>query len=399
MTFTASITNSATLAVALRETEDFIKKYIVLTVDQATVLALWIAHTHAFKAFDTTPYLHLGSATKRAGKTRTLEVCETLVPNPWLTGRTSAAALVRKIDGDKPTLLLDESDAAFKQDREYAESLRSILNSGYKASGRASLCAGKGADLRVRDFETFCPKVIAGIGKLPDTIADRSIPIMLRRKTTAEPVARWRDRDGRAEGHRIRSRFAACATADTVAKLREARPELPDALGDRAQDVWEPLFAIADMAGGDWPTRARRAALTLMGSVEDEDPVVLLLADIAAILNDADSPVIATKSIIERLIAAEERPWASWHRDKPITARGLAGLLGPLGIHPIHLRDVRGYRRDAFDDAFARYLPSQASQRHQPNENGPELRDGSDVGGGRRNPQVSHGFANETGPA
>ena len=92
---------------------------------------------------------------------------ESIVARPWLTARTSAAALVRKVDADRPTLLLDESDAAFGAEKEYAEALRGILNSGYKRSGRASLCVGKGADLSVKDFSTFCPKAIAGIGRLP----------------------------------------------------------------------------------------------------------------------------------------------------------------------------------------------------------------------------------------
>jgi len=50
---------------------------------------------------------------------------------------------------------------------------------------------------------------------------------------------------------------------DNIATLAAARPELPDELGDRAQDVWEPLLAIAELAGGDWPERARTAAVAL----------------------------------------------------------------------------------------------------------------------------------------
>ena len=76
--------------------------------------------------------------------------------------------LTRKVDGETPTLLLDESDVAFKHDTEYSEALRSILNSGYRRSGVSSLCVGQGAGLTYRDFSTFCPKAIAGIGALGD---------------------------------------------------------------------------------------------------------------------------------------------------------------------------------------------------------------------------------------
>lgn len=366
-TFTADVFDRVRLVTTLASVEQFVRRYVVLTVDQAVALALWAAHTHAIEAADTTPYISIGSATKRAGKTRLLEVLEPIVAKPWLTGRTSAAALVRKIDISGPTLLLDESDAAFGGEREYVEALRGILNTGYKRSGKASLCVGKSADLSVRDFSTFSAKAIAGIGQLPDTVADRAIAIILRRKTASELVHRWRDRDGRAEAAPIRDQLVAWSQS-AIDQLRAARPCLPADLSDRAQDVWEPLLAIADLAGGDWPARARRAAVSLMGTNEDTDPVVELLTDIREILAALTDTAIPTKDLLEQLVARDERPWATWRRDKPITARGLARLLGPLGIHPDrHLRTVRGYRVDAFTDAITRYLPSQPSQCHNAN--------------------------------
>jgi hypothetical protein len=369
-----------TLANLLHDVRAYILKYVVLNADQAITMALWTAHTHVIAAADTTPYLHITSATKRAGKTRLLEILEPIVARPWLTGRTSAAALVRKVDVDKPTLLLDESDAAFGGEKEYAEALRGILNSGYKLSGKASLCVGKGADLSVRDFSTFSAKAIAGIGKLPDTVADRAIPIILRRRIATEPVQRWRERDGRAEAQPLHRQFANWS-AKIVDTLQTARPKLPSELSDRAADVWEPLLAIADLAGGDWPVRGRRAAVTLMGTAEDTDPTIELLTDLRDILtNEIHNDMIPTKDILEKLVARDDRPWATWRRDKPITAAGLARLLGPLGIHPDQRRigrDVlRGYRRTAFDDAIARYLPSQALQRDNGNESSPESRHG-----------------------
>lgn len=144
----------------------FLRSYVVLSREQQIVLALWTAHTHAIEAADCTPYLQITSATAEAGKTRLLEVLELLVARPWLTGRTSAAALFRKVDAERPTLLLDESDAAFGGVKEYAEGLRAVLNTGYRASGRASICVGAGPDIDVKEFSTFGAKAIAGIGRL-----------------------------------------------------------------------------------------------------------------------------------------------------------------------------------------------------------------------------------------
>ena len=177
------------------------------------------------------------SAVKQSGKTRLLEVLEPVVPSPWLTGRVSAAVLTRKVDGETPTLLLDESDAAFTHHSAYAEALRSILNSGYRRSGVSSLCVGQGRRMSYRDFSTFCPKALAGIGTLPDTVTDRSIRIALKRRAPDERVDRFRLRDARRVGAPLRARLEAWRGRAAEA-LRDAEPTLPRALGDRSADVW-----------------------------------------------------------------------------------------------------------------------------------------------------------------
>lgn len=210
---------STGLSEILTTTIVFVRKYVVVTNEQAVAIALWAAHTHAIDACDCTPYLQIGSATKRSGKTRLLEVLEPLVAKPWFTGRTSAAALVRKVDAERPTLLLDESDAAFGGEKEYAEALRGQLNTGYRKSGKATVCVGQGAKIEARDFSTFCAKAIAGIGTLPDTVSDRSIPITLRRRLSDEPCERWRERDGHAEAAPLRDLLGAWAAILTFSRF------------------------------------------------------------------------------------------------------------------------------------------------------------------------------------
>lgn len=364
-----------TLGGILQDLRSFIGRYVVLTPDQASTIAVWAAHTHVLGAFECTLYLQVTSATARAGKTRLLEVLERVVARPWLTGRMSAAVLVRKVDAEKPTLLLDESDAAFRGEKEYAEALRGILNTGYRASGKASLCVGQGANISYKNFSTFSAKAIAGIGELPDTIGDRAIRIELRRRMKDEPCARWRERGGTVEAEPIHQALVAwAALAETEQVLAHARPTFPNGLSDRQEDCWEPLFAVADLAGGEWPTAVRGAAIALAGAIEDyQDIAIELLKDIAAILPVSKHHIVPTKDIISQLVEQDDRPWASWKHDKPITARGLARLLGPLGIHPTRLEHVRGYRVDAFTDAIARYLPVEASVRQEPSKNAGEL--------------------------
>jgi hypothetical protein len=309
---------------------------------------------------------------KRSGKTRLLEVLELLVARPWLTGRTSAAALIRKVDAEAPTLLLDESDTAFGGEKEYAETLRGVLNTGFRRSGRATLCVGQGANLTFRDFSTFSPKSIAGIGELPGTVGDRAIPIELKRKHDAEPVDRFRERDARREAQPMAEKLAGWANS-AVPALRLARPALPAALHDRAQDIWEPLLAIADEAGGAWPTKARRAAVKLMGQAAEDDVALDLLTDIRGAFGD-DATFLSSTTLAQKLVALDDRPWATWSKGKPITTHKVARLLKPFGVVPMsNGGTARGYFKDRFGDAWARYLDSKVSKRHNSNKTGPEV--------------------------
>jgi hypothetical protein len=335
----------------------FLRRFVVLSPEQADAIALWVVHTHCFEAADTTPYLYITSAEKRSGKTRLLEVLSLLVSRPWLTGRVTPAVLPRKIEAEVPTLLLDESDAAFRGDREYAESLRGVLNAGFRRGGATSVCLGRGAEMTYRDFSVFSPKAIAGIGKLPDTLADRSIRIELRRRVRQEEVERFRFRLAKVEAEPIHDRLLKIAD-QILPQLSGLRPRLPEDLDDRAQDVWEPLLAIAEVAGEVWVRRAQRAATKLSGwhaRTEGESLGVRLLRDIRMVLGQ--SRRLSTKELLDSLWRLEEAPWAG----RELNAEGLARMLRPYGIRSRQWREheqrQRGYLAADFEDAWMRYLP------------------------------------------
>jgi hypothetical protein len=342
----------------------FIRRFVSLSLSQARVVALWVAHTHVIDAADATPYLAITSAEKQSGKTRLLEVGDLLVANPWLTGKVSAAVLIRKIDSEQPTLLLDESDAAFAGEKEYAEALRGVLNTGHRRGGKASCCVGQGTAITFKDFSTFSPKAIAGIGNLPDTISDRSVPIRLKRAARGEHVERFRRRDVEAEASSLRGRLEAWSLV-TVENLRTARPILPDALTDRQQDGAEPLLAIADLAEGEWPESARRALVELSGEAQSVDGSigVRLLADIRGVFQDRDVDRMPSAELAAALAEIETSPWGEWGKSgKPLSAAKLARLLARFVIVPHSVRvddkTPKGYELDDFRDAFERYLPN-----------------------------------------
>jgi hypothetical protein len=348
------------LARTLDAVEAYVRSYVVMGEAESVALTLHALHTHVFDAADTTPYLSVTSAEMESGKTLLLETLEPIVARAWLTGRVTAAVLARKVDKERPTLLLDESDAAFNGDREYAETLRGILNTGYKRSGKASVCVGQGANIGYADLSTFCPKVIAGIGELPATVASRSISIRLKRRTPDEPVERWRRREVLDIAEPLYQALVSLGE-HYVERLAVARPALPPELPDRAADVWEPLLAIADLAGGEWPERARAAARLLMSrrTTDDEAIGVQLLTDCRPVFDGNDR--LSTKELRELLIADEEKPWATWHHGSPISPRALARMLHRFEIRSrtIRLEDgttPKGYMRESFEDAWKRYV-------------------------------------------
>jgi Protein of unknown function (DUF3631) len=352
---------SADGAAILDKVFGFVRRFVSLSESQGRLAALWILHTHVFLAGDATPYLAITSAEKQSGKTRLLEVLETLVSNPWLTGRVTAAVLIRKIDAERPTLLLDESDAAFGGEKEYAETLRGVLNTGHRAAGKASCCVGKGANTTYRDFSTFCPKAIAGIGKLPDTVADRAIPIRLKRAKQGESIQRFRRRDLETEAANLRGLMGIWATS-IEDKLHDARPNLPEKLTDRQQDGAEPLLAIADLAEGDWPLVARQALIELCTDAQVSDDSIgrQLLADIRDVFETQNADRLSSSDLVSALGQIETSPWAEWSHGKPLTAVRLARLLKPFDVAPESIRigdkTPRGYIAEQFRDSFSRYL-------------------------------------------
>lgn len=353
----------------LTDLRTFVSRYVVLTESQLIVITLWAAHTWAMDAFEVTPYVAAMSAEARSGKSRLQEVSELVVKNPWRVLQPSEAVLFRKIAAAKPTLLFDEVDAVFGQRvSESQEGVRAVLNGGFQRGVTVPRCSMKGDKLE--DFEVFCPKFLAGIGNLPPTIRDRSFLIRMKRKKRSETVERFRRRDAEPDAAGLRVRLERWAD-ESIDLLRDARPDLPDELGDRAQDAGEPLLAVADMARGAWPRAARRALVALSGEKESEDDTVgvQLLVDVKRCLDlrQKTGGVFPTADLIRDLLDPEESPWRRHvlGRD-PLDAVALSKLLKPFGIRPKLCRDrsepFRGYHVSEFLDAFERYLPIQPEQ-------------------------------------
>ncbi len=139
---------------------------------------------------------------------------------------------------------------------------------------------------------------------------------------------------------------------------------MPPGIFNRKADNWRPLLAIADAAGGEWPARARTAAvaLSLSDTDEAESMKVQLLVDIHAIFQNVFEDRITTKDLLARLHELEDRPWNDYRRGKPMIARQLGVMLRSFKIVASSRRfadgnNAKGYLKSAFGEAFSRYLP------------------------------------------
>ncbi len=337
-----------------------IVRYVILPSTSAlTAVVLWVAATHAVPAWNCAPRLVIRAPERRCGKSRLLDTVEGMSHRPLMTVNASPSAVYRSIGvapSDPPTLLIDEADTIFGPKAGDNEDLRGLLNAGHQR-GRPALRYDAGSRT-VEKIPTFAMAALAGIGAMPDTIEDRAAVIRMRRRAPGENVAPYRvGRDG-PELDALRQRLNEWLSPH-VETLRNATPDMP--LEDRAADTWEPMIAVADLAGGQWPRAARKAAVALTSDRDAGDETSIptrLLADCRTVFEDADA--LPTQELLNRLKAISEAPWATIGKDG-LSGMKLGNLLREFEIRSDTIRfqtgQAKGYYRSDFTDAWSRYCP------------------------------------------
>jgi putative DNA primase/helicase len=346
--------NAATL---LDEIHQVLRSFIVCDEETSVAATLWIAFTWFIEHVQVAPLAVITAPEKRCGKSQLLSLIGALSRRPMTASNISPSALFRVISKHTPTLLIDEADTFLRDNEE----LRGIINSGHTRQS-AFVVRTQGEEHEPRCFSTWGAKALSGIGTLADTLMDRAVVLQLRRKLPGEEVERLRHADRTRFDH-LASQLARFE-ADAHEAIASARPSLPKELNDRAQDNWEPLLAIADLAGGAWPRRAREAARKLAETKESTASVsVELLADVHEVFETTGLDRISSADLLKRLNGDEMKRWATHHRGQPMTAREFAKVVGEFGVKGKYLRfgevNVRGYYARDFEDAFKRYLSSQ----------------------------------------
>ncbi len=309
---------SPRLADLLHDVRAFIIRYVVLSPDGGRyALAIWVVHTHVIDRLDCTPYLDINERDEARRQDATPRGARAARGATLAHLAASARpSLVRKVDKEQPTLLLDESGRGVQgRARNTRKCLRGLLNSGYRRIGTSDdLCVGQGATLAYRDFSHVRRegdrrhRRAARDGRGSERfVIDPAPP-----DAQNELCERWRQRDGHAAAAPL-----PCGSSLTWASTGRPRRDAAaargrrssKALSDRQADVWEPCWRSRTWLAPTGRTRRGTRPYTLTATDEDKDIYVELLRDINEILQMFTESVIRTKD-----------SWRSWSSAR--TGRG-----------------------------------------------------------------------------
>ena len=335
----------------VEEIQSVIRSHVILSHHDALAVALWIVLSYVFRAFRVCPRLLVSSPEKRCGKTTLLETIQAMCFRGLAAANISAASLFRGLEAWSPTLLIDEADTFLHGNDE----LRGILNSGHTRS-TAFVIRTVGDEHEPRLFPTFAPIAIGMIKRPPDTLLDRSVVIRLQRKLGTDPVTPL-PLEAENAYRPIRQKCLRWAQ-DNVEELRGDRELTPAEIGnDRARDNWIPLTAIAQQCG---LLEAAHDACRQLTLKEDDSLTVELLADIQQIFQESNKERLPSQTLVKKLVAMEERPWAEFSHGKPLNPNLLARMLKDFDVHTRQAKagskNLKHYFLEDLAPLFERYL-------------------------------------------
>jgi len=273
-----------------------------------------------------TPYiLFLGPW--RSGKTRALEVLESLSYKAVKVVDPSEASLFRSIESFKPTLLIDESQII-------DQNVRAVMASGYRFGSKVMRVIDPEADGfdGIKFYDTFSFIVYASREEPPSDILSRSIVVHCERNT--RPTLKRIDE---ARALELRTRWLAQKLYH-FGKIRITFEEFQSE-DARLQELFSPLIVMAQSFGDDKAVESiesyGRKVERELRDYESATPEAELVEAIVRIIEEreGDAPeVVLTSEILERLNNGE------W------TAQRIGRRMAALGFRRFHGADgKRGY--------------------------------------------------------
>jgi putative DNA primase/helicase len=342
------------------------RRFMVMAEEQIDLTALWCFTTHLFEEFDLFPRIYVNAPQHSCGKSTIMQLITTFVQKGNHLTSVSPSALMRSISKRKHTPVLDERDS-FKN-----EGLKVLFKAGYeKATSMHELSGSQDTNYETQQFDVFAPMALSGIGRLDPIVESRCFIIQLQRSKPGEKRPRLRSR--KMKPMRDLGRKAARWALDNMAKVREfdldSLEDKLDQIGvsGRDADNLEPLLAVAEIVGGEWPERARKAAVWLYckDKPATQSTAEKLLSDIRDEFDASGESFLHPDDLVEKLKDRLDGYWSTYAEGVGLTSGSLTSLLRPFNIVRAQ-KDCQGenkrvYRRQDFEDAFERYVPDYAA--------------------------------------
>ncbi|WP_201607079.1 DUF3631 domain-containing protein [Psychrobacter immobilis] len=348
--------DGALLANRIYQTLD---EHVACTDAVKIAATLWVILTWIISASHFLPIAWINAPERRCGKSTLLTLMSRMSKRSLSTSNITGSALFRSIESFKPTLFIDEIDTFINDN----EGIRGVLNAGHSRDNPYIIrCVGD--DNEPVLFNVYGAKAISGIGKIPDTLIDRSIPLTLRRKMKNESKKRVRDLPVDTT-NKIQSQLARWSD-DNLQAVKDAKPVLPITINDRAQDNWQILFKIGMILGDDWLEKTHKSCMDILGNGSDEPSLnEQLLADIQTVFNLHETDRLLSKHLLAALCRDPEMIWSTLNHGKPITLPQISKRLSGFRISSKCMRTIdvngkevrgRGYDINEFQDALSRYI-------------------------------------------
>lgn len=355
----------------------FLSRIVYAPPEEKDACILYFAATHGVAGLNTIGRLLVTSPDHGAGKTTVLDAAAMMCQNPWMADPTKWALQSKFMEPDQPTPLMDEISQVFGPNgtRGRGNPLYKPLVEGYRKTATMSVSI----DRTATDISSFCACVMAGKGPsvAPEDLRSRCVIIRMRPAPSTVELEDSLDAGVEADGKRIGEQMHSWVSlvADDLADMARTTKKKHPALRGRKLQVWGSLFAMADLAGGDWPKRCM-AAFMKLALAKSERPVLSaeeqVLWDAGHYLNDSEtppSPYLTSAELLKYLRSLDEAIYTT--KTDSQVARLMSAGLGRAGVLTLPDRKtVRGWHAQAilalYDELVALVQPE--PQEEEPDE-------------------------------
>lgn len=227
--------------------KEHIKRFIIFQDHTLyDFLTIWTIGTYMYRLFRYYPYIWI-NADKGSGKTKVMEVISPLAFNSIITANQTQASIFRTVDADGSTLFIDEFE---KMPPDVQMGILTILNSGFNVdSGKTIRMEKAGDSYKRRTFNSYSPKVFAGISNISDVLQDRCVKIKMLKKSKEEHVERYKVDDELNKymtDLRDELYILGLQYSKEIKEMYDSNMiDFPTELSDRECDIWEVIFILA----------------------------------------------------------------------------------------------------------------------------------------------------------